>query len=156
MTSKCVLCQQLIIHEFRPWEIFIGKQIDQEYLCPRCFQEFQAINQPYCPTCGRLGSFQQCQDCQYWQAQGYRGFYHQALFTYNPAMHDYFKRYKRYGDYRLRLAFQPYLKQKLRKLEPPFIFVPSSQNHWQRRLFDPVMGLFEGIVPLTPALIKVA
>lgn len=154
MTSKCLLCQSTIIHELRPQEILAGKKLMPEYLCQRCRAEFQLIRKPCCPTCGRSGSIKQCQDCQMWQQQGYSNFQHRALFKYNTAMHDYFKRYKRYGDYHLRLVFQPYLLRALRNFSPPFIYVPSDFQHWQSRQFDPVWGLFSEIVKLTPALIK--
>lgn len=154
MTSKCLLCQSTIIHELRPQEILAGKKLMPEYLCQRCRAEFQLIGKPCCPTCGRSGSIKQCQDCQMWQQQGYSNFQHRALFKYNTAMHDYFKRYKRYGDYHLRLVFQPYLLRALRHFSPPFIYVPSDFQHWQNRQFDPVWGLFSEIVKLTPALIK--
>lgn len=153
--NNCLLCRDEIIHELTPQEIFTGMKIKQDFLCSRCEAEFHQIKAPHCPTCFRQqDKSKQCPDCKYWQALGYHNFKHQAIFSYNLAMHDYFKRYKRYGDYVLRLVFQPYLQQVLRQWQPPFIYVPTQTNHWQQRQFDPVKGIFGDLVKLTPALIK--
>ncbi|NVY96825.1 ComF family protein [Lactobacillus sp. DCY120] len=87
-------------------------------------------------------------------ALGYSHFRHQALFAYNSAMHDYFKRYKRYGDYALRRVFNDLLRQETSKLKVPCIYIPSSASHLNQRGFDPVVGLFQEVFKLFPALIK--
>ncbi|RHW47374.1 hypothetical protein DS832_04305 [Bombilactobacillus bombi] len=105
--NNCLLCRDEIVHELTPQEIFTGKKIKQDFLCLRCEAEFHQIKTLHCPTCFRQqDKSKQCPDCKYWQALGYHNFKHQAIFSYNLAMHDYFKRYKRYGDYVLRLVFQ--------------------------------------------------
>ena len=69
-------------------------------------------------------------------------------------MHDYFKRYKRYGDYQLRFVFQAQLQRAIGQLPGPYLYIPSSAQHLQLRQFDPVVGLFQNIAALIPALIK--
>ncbi|UQS81698.1 ComF family protein [Bombilactobacillus folatiphilus] len=154
MVERCLLCQSAIIFELKPSQILGLQAIDPLPICQQCLQEFSFITPPYCPKCFKPNTQDICHDCQLWQQQGYQDLTHQALFRYNEAMHDYFKRYKRYGDYQLRNCFQKLLAHKLHTVKGPVIYIPSAKDHLQQRQFDPVVGLFKDLVTLTPALVK--
>lgn len=152
--KACLLCQQPLVHELTLRELLGWDEVSGFEICARCQQEFQEIAPPHCPTCFKTGSSQKCWDCQYWTQHGYQAFQHIALYQYNAAMHDYFKRYKRYGDYQLRFVFQAQLQRAIGQLPGPYLYIPGSAQHLQLRQFDPVVVLFQNIAALIPALIK--
>ena len=84
-----------------------------------------------------------CKDCQFWCKAGI-DVSHEAIFTYNQAMKDYFSRYKFDGDYILRKIFASILRKKLRKYkEFQMIIIPLSPGRISKRGFNQVEGLVE-------------
>jgi Predicted amidophosphoribosyltransferases len=69
-------------------------------------------------------------------------------------LHDYFQQYKGRGDYRLRSVFAGSLRRVIQQYSAPFLFVPipTSPSHFAQRQFDPVVGLYGDILPLTRIL----
>jgi len=115
---------------------------------------FERIEQTQvCPGCGRANSPTLCADCTRWQAQGETLLHHHALFTYNAAMKNFIQQYKGLGDYQLHDAFDDQWPHFARKVA--LIPIPSEANHYARRGFDPVLGLF-GQLPLMQVLRKQA
>ncbi|UQS83306.1 ComF family protein [Bombilactobacillus thymidiniphilus] len=154
MRNYCVLCQEAIVPQLTMLQILGISKVQNSSMCCRCRQEFYFIGDKCCQVCGKMDMQPICSDCEKWQQQGYNDYKHQALCVYNESMHDYFKRYKRYGDFSLRKAFQMDLRKMLVDYPEPFIFIPSSQEHLQQRQFDPTVGLFGDLINLTPAFIK--
>lgn len=115
-------------------------------LCDRCLATFSRIDgQTACPGCGRADSPRLCQDCQRWQAQGFTLLHHRAWFRYTPAMKAFIEQYKGRGDYRLHDAFTAVVQIPLR--QAALVPLPNEPQHYRRRGFDPVLGLF-GHLPL--------
>lgn len=87
-----------------------------------------------------------CQQCQQWYQQyGWR-LRHRALYRYNLAMKDYMHSYKFMGDYRLRVAFQQEMVDKIHEINPTVIVpIPVNEQTWQTRGFNQVEGLLEGL-----------
>jgi len=122
------------------------------HLCTRCLATFARIDQAQaCPGCGRADSPALCSDCQRWQAQGETLLHHRALFTYNAAMKSFIQQYKGQGDYQLHDAFDDQWPHFSRQML--LIPIPSETGHYERRGFDPVLGLF-GQLPLSQVLHK--
>ncbi|MCG4280997.1 ComF family protein [Lacticaseibacillus saniviri] len=112
--------------------------------------QFERIEPPFCPGCGRH-SAGLCQDCVRWQ-QTEPLLHHRALFTYNTAMKAFIQQYKGLGDYQLHAAFISEIDLNPARHQ---VLVPitSEATHYQRRGFDPVLGLFAHL-PLQQWLVK--
>ena len=84
-----------------------------------------------------------CQDCQLWCKEGIE-VSHEAIFSYNQAMKDFFNRYKFDGDYMLRKVFATILSENLKKYNGyDFILIPLSPERYAKRGFNQVAGLIE-------------
>ncbi|KRM31143.1 late competence protein [Agrilactobacillus composti DSM 18527 = JCM 14202] len=110
-----------------------------------------------CPICQRLDTKGAvCTQCQAWQQLWpNETLENKAIFYYNHEMQAFFQQYKGNGDYRLADSFQAPLQAAL-KPQPKqlFTFIPSAPSHFEKRGFDPVVGLFSGVVPLVSLLTK--
>ncbi|WP_125766899.1 ComF family protein [Lapidilactobacillus wuchangensis] len=95
-----------------------------------------------------------CRDCIRRQQQSGELLRNQALFRYNVGMHDYFQQYKGRGDYQLRQVFAGSLRQATQPVKQSVLFVPipTSSSHFAQRQFDPVLGLYGEVLPITPLL----
>ena len=84
-----------------------------------------------------------CQDCKLWCKEEIR-VDHNAIFTYNQAMKDFFSRYKFDGDFLLRKVFAPVLANELKKYRDyEFVVIPLSPERLLERGFNQVEGLVE-------------
>ena len=138
----CLLCEGHFDEVATFWELFVIKPKETQ-ICLRCQSTFELIADQHCPTCYKSGVSTRCADCLYWEERGYC-VSHQALYTYNDAMKDYFSRYKFLGDYVLRQVFKLPLKKALQAysgftLAP----VPVSPKSYSDRRFNQVEGLLE-------------
>ena len=138
----CLLCGQHLGSNltFRNL-LFLKKEADS--LCFTCSSSFEKIGEEHCPTCYKAGVSTSCQDCQLWCKEGI-DVSHEAIFTYNQAMKDYFSRYKFDGDYILRKIFAMILKENLKKYKGyDFVLIPLSPERYAKRGFNQVAGLIE-------------
>ena len=74
------------------------------------------IGEEHCPNCYKKGVSSSCQDCQLWCKEGIE-VSHEAIFSYNQAMKDFFNRYKFDGDYILRKVFCYDFKREFKKIQ---------------------------------------
>ena len=82
-------------------------------------------------------------DCQLWCKEGIE-VSHEAIFSYNQAMKDFFNRYKFDGDYMLRKVFATILSENLKKYKSyDFVLIPLSPERYAKRGFNQVAGLIE-------------
>ncbi len=140
---KCYLCSQDLQMELTFTSLLLLKR-EELSVCPSCFVSFEKISEQHCPTCFKEGETSPCQDCHYWYKEGIQ-VEHEAVFTYNEAMKDYFHRYKFDGDYLLRKVFTKVLYQKFQKYKDyQLVLIPLSKERLQQRGFNQVEGLIEG------------
>ena len=140
---KCLICGQDLETELSFTSLLLLKK-EETYTCSACFDHFERISPEHCPTCFKEGETSPCQDCQYWYKEGIQ-VEHEAVFTYNEAMKDYFHRYKFDGDYLLRKVFTKVLYQKFQKYKVyQLVLIPLSKERLQQRGFNQVEGLIEG------------
>ena len=99
--SRCLLCQQQLIHHYTLKELLLAPQFYLDQICGHCLRKFTRIDPTTaCRQCCRPGQTRQlCQDCRNDQGKGLMSMTNRSLFHYNQAMHDYFQAYKRHGDY---------------------------------------------------------
>ena len=138
----CLLCGQHLGSNltFRNL-LFLKKEAGS--LCFTCSSSFEKIGEEHCPTCYKAGVSTSCQDCQLWCKEGIE-VSHEAIFSYNQAMKDFFSRYKFDGDYILRKIFATILRDFLIKYKDyHFILIPLSPERYAKRGFNQVAGLIE-------------
>lgn len=118
----CLLCGQEFSKKEQFLKLILMKK-DDNGVCLECQKTFERIGDVHCPNCCRNGFSQQCPDCQAWEKQHHH-VSHEALFTYNSSMKDYFSKYKFQGDILLSHVFSKELKQALKniKITPLFQF----------------------------------
>ena len=139
---KCLLCGQTMKAVLTFSSLLLMRN-DVSCLCLDCDSTFEKIGEEYCPNCMKTGLSIKCQDCQFWCKEGI-DVSHEAIFTYNQAMKDYFSRYKFDGDYILRKILASILKDKLRKYkEFQILLIPLSPERFSKRGFNQVEGLIE-------------
>ena len=138
----CLLCAQHLKKNLTFGELLFLKK-EESTLCLACYSSFEMIGEEHCPNCYKKGVSTSCQDCQFWCEEGFE-VNHEAIFTYNQAMKDYFSRYKFDGDYILRKIFASILKDRLRKYkEFQILLIPLSSERFSKRGFNQVEGLIE-------------
>ncbi|KRL67708.1 ComF family protein [Companilactobacillus versmoldensis] len=147
---KCLNCGQIILQQLTIREIIGLERIIVDNLCHFCRQQLKILNdESGCNYCSKSGEEAVCQDCLIWQKEYQLTNYHSAIFSYNRFMHDYFKKYKRYGDVILADMFQKDLQVWAQKNKFDLVtYVPSSQSHLELRGFDPVYELYRNIFKL--------
>ena len=140
---KCLLCGQDLETELSFTSLLLLKK-EETSTCSACFNMFERISPEHCLTCFKEGETSPCQDCHYWHKDGIQ-VEHEAVFTYNKSMKDYFQRYKFDGDYLLRKVFTKVLCQEFQKYKDyQLVFIPLSKERLQQRGFNQVEGLIEG------------
>lgn len=154
--NHCLNCGQTICRNLPLLEIFSFKPEHLENICEFCKKQLVELkNYPYCPSCFKRGSSDLCLDCKIWRNK-YKIFnQHFAIYGYNQFIHDYFKKYKRYGDILLAKLFQKEIFEWADKNTFDLVtFVPSSHSHFQARGFDPVLELYKDVFDLQSIFIK--
>lgn len=140
---KCLLCHQIIIDNPSLFELFINLRPIGKSVCEFCFSKFEPIRKKSCRYCGKTTDKNVCEDCQYWKKYFHSFVKHTALYQYNQAMHDYFRSYKRKGDYQLAEVFASEIRYtKYFKKFDLITYIPSTAEHLETRKFNPVQVLF--------------
>ncbi|MDR0297327.1 MAG: ComF family protein [Streptococcaceae bacterium] len=148
---NCLLCNRDVPQNLQFHDLFLLRQT-QSSLCARCRAQFEKIPNAHCPRCYKPGTSSLCNDCKRWESQGVP-IQHTAVFSYTPAMHDYFSHYKFIGDFRLRGVFAPYFKQLPKGYTP--VPIPVSQKRLQERGFNQVTAFLDAEkIPYTELLQK--
>lgn len=138
----CLLCAQHLKKTLTFGELLILKK-EEGSLCLACYSSFEIIGEEHCPNCHKKGVSTLCQYCQLWCKEGIE-VSHEAIFSYNQAMKDFFSRYKFDGDYILRKIFATILRDFLIKYKDyHFILIPLSPERYAKRGFNQVAGLIE-------------
>ena len=138
----CLLCAQPLKKNLTFGELLFLKK-EESTLCLACYSSFEIIGEEHCPNCYKKGVSTSCQDCQLWCKEGFE-VSHEAIFTYNQAMKDFFNRYKFDGDYMLRKVFATILSENLKKYKGyDFVLIPLSPERYAKRGFNQVAGLIE-------------
>lgn len=141
-------------------EIFLPKKIMIEQLCSQCAAKFQLLGKKeICYGCQRQTKNTYCKDCLKWQRiyPGY-DFHHEAIYSYNQAMQEWFEEYKFKGNYRLRYSFasalQRYFEKKRNFLVIP---MPISIERMKTRGFNQVEGILAAAdISYQPYLVRFA
>ena len=138
----CLLCAQHLKKNLTFGELLFLKK-EESTLCLACYSSFEMIGEEHCPNCYKKGLSSSCQDCQLWCKEGVE-VSHEAIFSYNQAMKDFFNRYKFDGDYILRKVFATILRDFLIKYKDyHFLLIPLSPERYAKRGFNQVAGLIE-------------
>ena len=138
----CLLCAQHLKKNLTFGELLFLKK-EEGSLCLACYSSFEMIGEEHCPNCHKKGVSSSCQDCQLWCKEGIE-VSHEAIFSYNQAMKDFFNRYKFDGDYMLRKVFATILSENLKKYKGyDFVLIPLSPERYAKRGFNQVAGLIE-------------
>lgn len=134
----CLLCHTEYTIEPTFHQLFLLKD-SSPGLCTTCHNKFQLITPPYCSRCYKPDIKDVCSDCKIWEKEGII-VNHQAVFTYNTAMEEFFSRYKFLGDYRLHHVFHKYFQ-----IEKGYTIVPIpvSKERFQERGFNQVAALLQ-------------
>lgn len=134
----CLLCHTEYTIEVTFHQLFLLKD-SSPGLCTTCHNKFQLITPPYCSRCYKPDIKDVCSDCKNWEKEGII-VNHQAVFTYNTAMEEFFSRYKFLGDYRLHHVFHKYFQ-----IEKGYTIVPIpvSKQRFQERGFNQVAALLQ-------------
>ena len=121
--------------------IFMNQQ--EEWICKECKEDFEQIGEIHCPRCYKDKEEKVCKDCEYWIQKG-NMIEHEALYRYNAAMKDYFKRYKFEGDRLLGMVFAYDIKKALKKYKSYTIIpTPISHEKKQERGFNQVSTILD-------------
>lgn len=136
----CLLCHAEYTLEPTFHQLLLLK-LPSPGICTSCHNQFQQITTPYCSRCYKPDIKDVCSDCKIWEKEGII-VNHQAVFTYNTAMEDFFSRYKFMGDYRLHHVFNKYFKT-----ERGYTIVPISvsKQRFQERGFNQVIALLHSL-----------
>ena len=138
----CLLCAQHLNKNLTFGELLFLKK-EESTLCLACYSSFEMIGEEHCPNCHKKGVSISCKDCQVWCKEGIE-VSHEAIFSYNQAMKDFFNRYKFDGDYMLRKVFATILSENLKKYKGyDFVLIPLSPERYAKRGFNQVAGLIE-------------
>ncbi|BDR55799.1 ComF family protein [Xylocopilactobacillus apis] len=151
--TECLLCHIEFVRNLDFKFIVNFNRLRPASICPRCLNKFCRLNKnSSCPQCGRFQNNNQiCGDCLKWQSIYSKDVIkNKSLFAYDQEMHDYFRSFKKRGDYRLRLAFSQIIAEYLDHHKyDAYIFVPTASEHFLKRKFDPVTALFGELVKPT-------
>lgn len=154
--NLCLICNNYFLPKYSFKDVFSFKKAYQQYICPNCHSYFEKISGKVCTLCNKQTEEKICFNCKYWQKQ-YSGKIMQntAVYGYNQAFHDLMVKYKRYGDYELRLVLAQLARKKLSKIKADYyVPIPTSKKHIQTRRYDTISEIFSNIVLLTPLLKK--
>lgn len=134
----CLLCHTEYTIEATFHQLFLLKD-SSPGLCTTCHNKFQLITPPYCSRCYKPDIKDVCSDCKNWEKEDII-VNHQAVFTYNTALEEFFSRYKFLGDYRLHHVFHKYFQ-----IEKGYTIVPIpvSKQRFQERGFNQVAALLQ-------------
>lgn len=155
---ECNYCNNKIVRNLSLREIWWPQKIMTEQLCIACLQKFKKLtNKNRCLGCFGVSEQKYCLDCLRWKKlyPNY-SFHHEALFSYDQAMQEWFREYKFKGNYLLRYSFAPIIKEYFKQKKNVLIIpIPISQKRRTERGFNQVTGLLQGAdVPFCDLLIR--
>ena len=134
------------------------KSLMPEVICLTCKNQFERIDKrTSCPNCSKPNEETICKDCLTWDKMDSLGrIQHEALFSYNKAMQEWFKRYKFSGDARLASCFQFDIRRLLAVYGGWIITtIPLGRQRLKERGFNQVDELLnQAGVRITPLFIK--
>ena len=140
--KSCLLCDKELKRSEHFRELILLKS-KEEWICKECKEQFEAISEVHCPNCFKDKEEKECKDCKYWRKKGNK-VQHEALYRYNEAMKDYFKRYKFEGDRLLGMVFASDIKKALKKYKNYTIIpTPISHEKKQDRGFNQVSTILD-------------
>lgn len=144
---NCNYCKNRIIRNLSLREIWLPKRIVTEQLCLTCLQKFKKLTKMNrCLGCFGIAEQEYCFECLRWKKlyPNY-SFHHEALFSYNQAMQEWFQEYKFKGNYLLRYSFSPMIKEYFKqKKKVTIVPIPISEKRIVDRGFNQVNGLLLG------------
>lgn len=140
--KQCLLCEKELrdSHQFRELLLLCRKE---EWICTECKESFQEIGSIHCPRCFKDKEEKICKDCELWEQKG-NVVNHEAIYRYNEAMKEYFKRYKFDGDKLLGKVFSTKLRTEIKKYKN-YIVVPTpiSKEKKKERGFNQVSTILD-------------
>lgn len=140
--KSCLLCDKELKRSEHFRELILLKS-KEEWICKECKEQFEAISEVHCPNCFKDKEEKECKDCKYWRKKGNK-VQHEALYRYNEAMKDYFKRYKFEGDRLLGIIFANDIKKAMKKYKNYTIIpTPISHEKKQERGFNQVSTILD-------------
>ncbi len=138
----CLLCGQNFSEKEHFLNIILMKK-EESGVCHECRNTFEKIGNAHCPNCYRKGFSEKCPDCQNWEKVNHY-VQHEALFTYNESMKEYFSKYKFQGDIRLSQVFASNIKKALKKYKDyTLVPVPVSSKRLEERQFNQVTAFLQ-------------
>lgn len=143
---NCSYCSELISKNLSLKEIFLFNKLFRHQLCLTCQSKFALLpKENLCYGCHRLSKEDYCGDCLKWQRKYPTYFFHhEALYSYNDSMHEWFEEYKFRGNYLLRHSFSEQVRKYFRdKKEFIVIPLPISAQRMSERGFNQVEGILE-------------
>ncbi len=140
--KSCLLCDKELKRSEHFRELILLKS-KEEWICKECEEQFEAISDVHCPKCFKDKEEKECKDCKYWRQKG-NEVQHEALYRYNEAMKDYFKRYKFEGDRLLGIIFANDIKKVIKKYKNYTILTtPISHEKREERGFNQVSTMLD-------------
>lgn len=139
---ECLLCRQVFSETERFLNIILMAK-DSDGVCSTCQNSFEKIGDSHCPICFRKGEIRTCLDCHEWKKQDHQ-VQHEALFTYNAFMRDYFSKYKFQGDMVLSQVLAKPIKNHLKYYKDyTLVPVPLSPERLRDRQFNQVTAFLD-------------
>ncbi|MFV0556265.1 MAG: ComF family protein [Lactovum sp.] len=138
---NCLICKSHLNLSLKFYELFLLKA-KRELLCSKCEKTFPKISNPHCPRCYKNKTSDICKDCLLWEEKGIY-IQHQAIFSYDEGMKEYFSNYKFQGDYQLRFVFSKYFKLLKKNKDEKIVPIPLSENRLQERGFNQVTAFLD-------------
>lgn len=143
----CEFCGQTLLMQWSLNQFMRFQKIMPTYICQTCRDQFSRIVGETCQECGKKCQDQYCMDCQNWLSAGFPPLQNQALYEYNDAMKEFFKRYKFQGGYHLKTIFQTEIEQQLQIISPDLIIpIPITLETQAIRCFNQVSAWLEKCV----------
>lgn len=152
---KCSYCQKEICRNLTVQEIFFPWRLRPER-CSSCQKKFCKTRPPACPTCGKTGFQESCDECQQWQKQypDY-SFCHHALFSYDQDFKEWIQQYKFLGDYRLCQTFVPEIRQFFAQKKDWLVtYIPLSEERFEQRGFNQALAFLQAADIKTTRLLQ--
>ncbi|MQS45649.1 ComF family protein [Lactobacillus salsicarnum] len=152
----CLNCGQQITRNLSVSEILTFSQISDRSICDFCNRQLVKLSEfEVCSRCSKITTLKICNDCTDWEENHKIINQHFAIYGYNQFMHDYFKKYKRYGDVLMADLFSHEIRHwALRHKFDLVTYIPSSPSHFDDRGFDPVYELYQDIFSLESVFLK--
>lgn len=144
---KCNYCKNIVKRNLTLKEICLPERVFVEQLCTSCLKKFEPLSsEKRCEGCFCISTSKFCKECYLWKKKypDY-SFHHEALYSYNQMMKEWFQEYKFKGNYDLRFSFSIPLREYFRKKKKWLIVpIPISKERMNDRGFNQVTGLLKG------------